>query len=104
MSYKNGKDIFPPELLREIQNYVQGERIYIPQLDNVRRGWGNKSGSQQEITFRNAEIKQKYKEGLSIEDLAEIFCLSYESIRKIVYKENDKNEVNKCQKNIEEKD
>ncbi|MDP4087778.1 MAG: CD3324 family protein [Bacillota bacterium] len=93
MSYKNAKDIFPPELLSEIQNYVQGERIYIPQLDNVRSAWGTKSGSHQEITFRNAEILKKYKEGLRIEELSEIFCLSSESIRKIVYK-NLKEEKN----------
>lgn len=86
MSYKNAKDIFPPELLREIQNYVHGERIYIPQLENVRVGWGKKSGSKQEITFRNKEIIKKFKDGLSIEELAELFCLSSESIRKIIYK------------------
>jgi Mor family transcriptional regulator len=86
LNYKNAKDIFPPELLREVQNYVQGERIYIPQLDNVRLTWGAKSGYHEEITFRNTEIIKRYKEGLKIEDLSEIFCLSYESIRKIVYK------------------
>ncbi|MBW9158928.1 DNA-binding response regulator [Clostridium tagluense] len=85
--------MFPPELLREIQNYVQGERIYIPQLDNVRVTWGVKSGSRQKITFRNGEIHKKYKEGLNIEELSEIFCLSSESIRKIVYK-NLKEEKN----------
>lgn len=86
MNYKNAKDIFPPELLREIQNYIHGERVYIPQLENMRTVWGNKSGSRQEITFRNNEITSKYKEGLNIDELAELFCLSPESIRKIVYK------------------
>jgi Mor family transcriptional regulator len=95
LNYKNAKDILPPELLREIQNYVQGERIYIPQLDNVRVTWGSKSGSHQEITFRNAEILSKYKDGLNIDELSEIFCLSTESIRKIVYKnlKEEKNSV-----------
>lgn len=86
MNYKNAKDIFPPELLQEIQNYVQGERIYIPQLENMRVTWGKKSGSRQEITFRNKEILEKYKDGLTMDELAELFCLSIESIRKIVYK------------------
>lgn len=86
MNYKNAKDIFPPELLREIQNYVQGERIYIPQIDNVRLTWGSKSGSHEKITFRNAEIVKKYRQGSTIEELSEIFYLSSESIRKIVYK------------------
>lgn len=93
MNYKNAKDNFPPELLKEIQNYVQGERIYVPQLDNVRTSWGEKSGSREEITFRNKEILKKYKEGLSINELADIFCLSCESIKKIVYK-NLKEEKN----------
>lgn len=86
MSYKNGKEIFPPELLREIQNYVQGERIYIPQLEDVRTSWGKKSGSREEITFRNNEILKKYEDGLNMDELAELFCLSTESIRKIVYR------------------
>ena len=95
MNYKNAKDILPPELLKEIQNYVQGERIYIPQLENVRTTWGKKSGSRREITFRNNEILNKYKEGMTMDELAELFCLSNESIRKIIYKnlkkENNKN-------------
>jgi len=86
LSYKNAKDIFPPELLREIQNYVQGERVYIPQLNNLRRSWGKKSGSKEEITFRNNEILKKYRDGLTIDELSELFCLGSESIRKIVYK------------------
>lgn len=30
MSYKNGKDILPPNLLKQLQNYIQGEIIYVP--------------------------------------------------------------------------
>lgn len=86
MNYKNAKDVLPPDLLKEIQIYVQGERIYIPQLENVRTNWGKKSGSRQEITFRNNEILKKYKNGLTMDELAELFCLSNESVRKIVYK------------------
>ena len=103
MNYKNAKDIFPPELLREIQNYVQGERIYIPQLENIRANWGNKSGSRQEITFRNNEILKKYKDGLSMEELSELFCLSSESIRKIVYKNlKDENKCIEGEQNVKE--
>lgn len=104
MNYKNAKDIFPPELLREIQNYVQGERIYIPQLENVRTTWGEKSGSREEITFRNKEILKKYKEGLTMEELAEVFCLSSESIRKVVYKYlKEENSCDKGELNVKEK-
>jgi Mor family transcriptional regulator len=95
LNYKNAKDIFPPELLKEIQKYVQGERVYIPQLENVRTNWGKKSGSRLEITFRNNEIMKKYKEGLSMDELAELFCLSGESIRKIVYRNTREVNYNK---------
>ena len=86
MSYRNAKDILPPKLLEELQNYVQGETIYIPQKENIRANWGRKSGTREVISFRNKEIFQKYNEGLTIEELTELFCLSHESIRKIIYK------------------
>ncbi|KAB3531104.1 CD3324 family protein [Alkaliphilus serpentinus] len=91
MRYKNGRDLFPPELLKEIQKYVQGEKVYIPQTDENRAGWGEKSGGRIEISFRNGEIVKKYNEGFSIEDLGDLFCLSTETIRKIIYK-NKKSE------------
>ncbi|QOY38342.1 CD3324 family protein [Anaerobacillus isosaccharinicus] len=86
MSYKNAKNILPPKLLEELQNYVQGETIYIPQKEDMRAQWGRKSGTREVISFRNKEIFQKYNEGLTIEELTELFCLSHESIRKIIYK------------------
>ncbi len=85
MSYKNARDLLPPKLLEEVQKYVQGEQIYIPQKESVKRKWGAKSGARQQITFRNREIIKKFKDGHSIEQLAELFCLSDETVRKIVY-------------------
>lgn len=89
MAYKNARDILPAELIEEIQKYVQGEQLYIPQKENVRAKWGKKSGARKAITFRNREIVNKYREGNSIEELAELFCLSDESIRKIIYSTSD---------------
>ena len=40
MSYKNGKDFLPPSLLKELQNYIQGELVYIPKIEQTRAGWG----------------------------------------------------------------
>jgi len=77
--------LLPPELLEQIQNYVQGEHIYIPQRENTRLSWGKKSGARQSITFRNKEIIEKYNEGYSLEQLCDTFCLSHETIRKIIY-------------------
>lgn len=85
MSYRNAKNILPPDLLEQVQKYVQGEQIYIPQKINQRSRWGKKNGAIKNISFRNKEILAKHQEGLSYEELSQIFFLSTESIRKIIY-------------------
>ena len=35
MKYKNAKDIFPDEILREIMKYVDGQYIYIPKKKKI---------------------------------------------------------------------
>ena len=85
MKYLNASDILPDELLKEIQKYVSGEAIYIP--SNVeRKKWGHGSGARLFYKQRNEEIRYKYSQKVSIEKLAEEYCLSTETIRKIVYK------------------
>nr|WP_261130426.1 CD3324 family protein [Bacillus sp. Marseille-Q3570] len=86
MEYKNGKEVFPPSLLQEVQEHIQGELIYIPKKNNQRAGWGEMNGSRQLLARRNQEIYQFYKDGWSFEELEQKFNLSIESIRKIIYK------------------
>lgn len=43
MAYKNGKEVLPASLLREIQKYIQGELIYVPTKEEVRKRWGEKT-------------------------------------------------------------
>lgn len=88
MRYKNGREILPSELLRELQKYIQGELIYIPTMESERKGWGECNGTRESIRIRNAEIFNQYKEGDSIEDLMKCYNLSEESIRKIICKLN----------------
>lgn len=85
MRYKKGMDVLPPELLREVQKYIEGELIYIPKKEK-RAGWGEISGSKMLIESRNEDIYGMYKEGVTIEDLSDRYHLSTDSIRKIVYK------------------
>lgn len=84
MAYLNGNDVFPEELLRQIQKYVSGKLVYIPARDE-RRGWGETSGYKRYLRERNAGIRSEFAEGSSIEGLAEKYALSWESVRKIVY-------------------
>lgn len=85
MNYINANVILPEELLKEIQKYVHGEVIYIPNPDGFRKRWGEKSGNRSYLIQRNDEIRQKFTAGFTIDELSIHFCLSYDSIKKIVY-------------------
>ena len=82
--YKNAKDVLPEALLRQIWKYVEGENITIPKRQEGRAAWGSLNGSRREYEMRNEQIRQRYAEEATLEELAKEFCLSVESIRKIV--------------------
>ncbi|MEJ6952262.1 CD3324 family protein [Natronospora cellulosivora (SeqCode)] len=84
MSYKNGKDILPETLLQQIQEYAEGEIIYIPKRKNNHAGWGEISGTRDLLRKRNQKIYTLYKEGIPVGRIKERFHLSEESIKKIV--------------------
>lgn len=84
MNYKNGKDVLPPELLKWLQDYVQGELVYIPKKEENRVGWGQSNGTRMLIEVRNGEIRKMYMSGTTVDCLMEQFHLSEDSIRKIV--------------------
>ncbi|GGN57110.1 MULTISPECIES: CD3324 family protein [Oceanobacillus] len=86
MQYKNAKEVLPPSLLKEMQKYIQGDLIYIPKAKKERAAWGEVSGSRELIAKRNEEIFQLYNEGKSFEELEKKFHLSFDTIRKIIYK------------------
>jgi Mor family transcriptional regulator len=85
MRYIKADNIFPEELLKQIQKYVQGELIYIPNPEGVRKKWGENSGYRVYLDHRNSQIREKFLRGLNLEQLAKEFCLSIESIKRIVY-------------------
>lgn len=86
MAYVNGKDVLPEYLLKEIQKYFKGGIIYIPEAKDSRREWGSRTNTRKELKLRNNEIKYKKANGATINELMEEYFLSYDSIKKIVYK------------------
>ncbi|TBL71348.1 CD3324 family protein [Paenibacillus thalictri] len=86
MSYKNGKDVLPPSLLKQLQEYIQGEIIYIPKKEQKRAGWGENNGTRLIIKRRNTEILEQYQNGSTVRELIEKYHLSEDSIRKIIVK------------------
>ena len=85
MRYRNALDIFPDELLKEIQKYSAGELIYIPEKSEKKQ-WGEKSGARDYYVERNTEIRRKHREGKTILELAEEYGLSRDTIRRILYR------------------
>lgn len=88
MQYKNGKEVLPRSLLSELQKYIQGEFIYIPTVEDERKGWGEVNGTRATLKKRNLKIYEFYKEGHTICELMSLFNLSEDSIRKIITKQN----------------
>ena len=86
MKYINANEILPKPLIKELQNYVQGGYIYVPIKTDERKNWGEQSGYRLELDRRNEKIRQEYKNGVSLDILAERYYLSVSAIRKIVYK------------------
>lgn len=84
MKYKNAKDILPDDLFRELQQYISGGFLYVPSSEE-KKGWGQNTGAREYYRQRNEAIREKHRNGASIEELAEEYALSAETIRKIVY-------------------
>lgn len=85
MAYLNADLLLPPELIQEIQKYVQGSLVYIPRPRKRRLGWGLKNGTRASLDHRNAAIRAARNHGRCIDDIADEFSLSPDSIRKIIY-------------------
>jgi Mor family transcriptional regulator len=84
MSYAKARDIFPDEILEIIQNYVEGEYIYIPKKEKNKMAWGETTQSKEELQVRNAKMYEDYLEGVSIQTLSQRYYLSPKSIQRIV--------------------
>ena len=82
MSYRSAEEILPVEILELIQQYVDGENIYIPRKSENRKTWGEGTQLKAELTARNREIYQGYLEGMK---MADKYFLSEKSIQRIVY-------------------
>ena len=84
MKYRKASDVLPEALFKEVQKYAAGETLYFPK-DRERKKWGEITGSRSFYRERNEEIRKKYLQKMSIQHLADEYCLSVETIRKIVF-------------------
>lgn len=84
MSYINAEEILPIELVESIQQYVEGQMIYVPKQSQEKTAWGTKTGTRNILRKRNQEIYSKYLEGVKVAELAENYYLTEKSIQRII--------------------
>jgi Mor family transcriptional regulator len=84
VSYIKAEDILPEEVIELIQQYVDGESIYIPRKAGKRLSWGCNTDYRAELRARNEAIRREHMQGADVRRLAQRYHLSEKSIRRIL--------------------
>ena len=86
MGYINAEEILPDEVIKIIQQYVDGANIYIPRIEGHRAGWGQINRAKEKNYARDLEIYREYRQGIKVSELADRYYLSEKSIWRILNK------------------
>ena len=62
MGYKNGKVILPEDLIKQIQEYVDGDYVYIPRKEGFRKSWGDTTDIKKILQESKSEHQELEKE------------------------------------------
>ena len=84
MSYKKAEDFLPIEVIKLIQNYVDGESIYIPRKAERKKCWGTRTTTKQDLKLRDANIYLDFISGVDVHALSRSYYLSLKSIQRII--------------------
>lgn len=84
MGYIKAEEILPSEIIELIQQYVDGQNIYIPRKADNRLEWGSGTQIREELHSRNQQIYSDYLRGMKMSELAERYYLSVKSIQRII--------------------
>lgn len=84
MRYIKAEEVLPFELLELVQQYVDGELLYIPKCKTRHNAWGSLSGAKEYLLKRNELIYSDYLNGFSIKSLAPKYCLAEKTIQRII--------------------
>lgn len=87
MSYKKATKVLPTDLVALIQDYIDGEYIYIPRRTDQKKSWGSNTSTRSELKQRNNDIYNDYLDGIHVNVLAEKYYLSNKSIQRIILQE-----------------
>ncbi len=89
MKYLKAQNVLPKDMITAIQEFIDGEFIYIPRKDGQQRAWGEKSGTRENLMERNNLIYREYVNGSTVDTLVGKYYLSEQSIRRIIRQGKD---------------
>jgi Mor family transcriptional regulator len=84
MGYVHALEILPEGLIEAIQEYVDGQVIYIPKIKSKMCKWGEKTETKAYLKKRNFQIYNSYKNGTNVCELSEKYFLTPKSIQRII--------------------
>lgn len=87
MKHVKAKNVLPQHIIDLIQQYVDGDYIYIPRKKENEKSWGEKKGTKHTLKNRNIAIFKKYNDGVSTKELAKEYYLTEKSISRIIRQE-----------------
>mgnify|MGYP001082161797 FL=1 len=86
MSYIRAEEILPGEILASVQQYVDGQMLYIPRKTEDKRSWGSATETREKLKSRNADMYAKFCDGVSVRELADEYFLTEKSVQRIIRK------------------
>lgn len=87
MGYVKATSVLPQEIIMLIQEYIEGETLYIPKKEETKKAWGANTETKTILKDRNKNIYEDYTEGMEAQEIAEKYHLSIKSIYRILAKQ-----------------
>lgn len=84
MGYIRAEDILPEDVLALVQQYVDGQMLYIPRKSGYHKSWGSGTETKKDLMIRNRRMYEEYLAGTTIAELSEKYFLTEKSIRRII--------------------
>ena len=84
MVYIRAEDILPKEILDLVQQYVDGQMIYIPRRSECHKSWGAGTETKKDLMIRNQQMYAEYQSGVTVTELSEKYFLTEKSVQRII--------------------
>ena len=84
MGYMRAEDILPKEVLELVQQYADGQTIYIPRKSDCHKSWGAGTETKKDLMIRNERMYEEYQSGITIIELSERYFLTEKSVQRII--------------------